>query len=68
MSDLDGRMGGLTAGYDIKAKWDGERLRGRVGGRFNGKDLERVYKGSDPVASLRCETQALLVGPDPSPV
>ena len=47
MSDLDGRMGGLTAGYDIKAKWDGERLRGRIGGRFGGKDIDLTLRGGE---------------------
>lgn len=39
MSTLSGRIGGLTFGYDLHATWDGTRLHGRTGGRFQGLDL-----------------------------
>ena len=37
MADLNGRIGGITQGYDVHADWNGERLSGRIGGRFEGK-------------------------------
>lgn len=61
MSDLSGRIGGLTAGYDLHAAWNGTRRRGddvrltvreehvtgRFSGRLDGKDVDLTL-GSVP--------------------
>ncbi|CAM4125151.1 hypothetical protein [Deinococcus marmoris] len=54
--------------YDWSSPVAASSVKGQVLSDGQNFLSERVYKGSDPVASLRCETQALLVGPDPSPV
>ena len=47
MSKLDGRIGGLTAGYDLHADWDGTRLTGRIGGQIQGKDIRLEVQSGD---------------------